>query len=386
MSSWKSDKPSKKKEKFSSSIVLPKVKQAIKKRRVEIQNTTLENLRKWNAEKSDILQTLPSLTRRRDILSRKDAEDRLAVLKIAVERAEKGEEVKFFDLKIKPFEEKLKGVPTNNKRKRRSLAGGGMIVRRTRNETPKINDEAYTFETLEMELLTEIDMVSTEQLYSINGDLCHRCQIPMKIMCVESIFVCPQCRMTRAYVQSTSSQIAYGEEVEFFSFSYKRSNHFQEWICSFQAKETAIIPENVMFIIMDELFRGGVAVENIGIKMVRSILKQLKLRKYYEHTAQITSRLTGFFPHRITPTQETQIKLMFSAIQSPFEQFCPPDRRNFLSYSYCLFKFCEILGLDYLLPCFTLLKGRDKLLKQDEIFEKICQELDWEFIASSTQN
>ena len=90
MSSWKSDKPSKKKEKFSSSIVLPKVKQAIKKRRVEIQNTTLENLRKWNAEKSDILQTLPSLTRRRDILSRKDAEDRLAVLKIAVERAEKG--------------------------------------------------------------------------------------------------------------------------------------------------------------------------------------------------------------------------------------------------------------------------------------------------------
>ena len=31
---------------------------------------------------------------------------------------------------------------------------------------------------------------------------------------------------------------------------------------------------------------------------------------------------------------------------------------------------------------FSLLKGRDKLDKQDEIFGKICDELDWQFIPS----
>lgn len=31
---------------------------------------------------------------------------------------------------------------------------------------------------------------------------------------------------------------------------------------------------------------------------------------------------------------------------------------------------------------FTLLKGRDKLLKQDSIFKPICEILNWEFIPS----
>ncbi len=114
---------------------------------------------------------------------------------------------------------------------------------------------------------------------------------------------------------------------------------------------------------MDEMYRRNISLNQVNVKLVRDVLKDLKLRKYYEHTAQITSNLTGYFPHRMTPTQEIQIKLMFSAIQRPFEKYCPKKRRNFLSYSYCLFKFCELLGLDYYLPNFSLLKGKDKLLK-----------------------
>jgi hypothetical protein len=53
-----------------------------------------------------------------------------------------------------------------------------------------------------------------------------------------------------------------------------------------------------------------------------------------------------------------------------------------VSYQFSLYKFCELLGYDQFLPCFSLLKGRDKLAKQDFIFRKICQELDWTFISS----
>ena len=40
------------------------------------------------------------------------------------------------------------------------------------------------------------------------------------------------------------------------------------------------------------------------------------------------------------------------------------------------------MGYDEFLPCFSLLKGRDKLFKQDVIFHKICDELNWEFLPS----
>ena len=40
-----------------------------------------------------------------------------------------------------------------------------------------------------------------------------------------------------------------------------------------------------------------------------------------------------------------------------------------------LFKFCELMGYDEFLPCFTPLKGQDKLSDMDKIWEKIYLEL-----------
>jgi hypothetical protein len=35
---------------------------------------------------------------------------------------------------------------------------------------------------------------------------------------------------------------------------------------------------------------------------------------------------------------------MFAEIQTPFAKHCPANRKNFLSYGYTLYKFCELLG------------------------------------------
>ena len=53
-----------------------------------------------------------------------------------------------------------------------------------------------------------------------------------------------------------------------------------------------------------------------------------------------------------------------------------------MSYSYVLFKFCEMLGYTQFLECFSLLKGVDKLKKQDEYFSAVCAKLGWPFIPS----
>jgi len=57
-------------------------------------------------------------------------------------------------------------------------------------------------------------------------------------------------------------------------------------------------------------------------------------------------------------------------------------RKNFLSYSYVLHKFCQLLELDHLLKHFPLLKSREKLHQQDKIWKLICRDLQWEYIPS----
>jgi len=64
-------------------------------------------------------------------------------------------------------------------------------------------------------------------------------------------------------------------------------------------------------------------------------------------------------------------------------KYCPPNRQNFTSYPYILHKFCQLLEWDELLPCFPLLKSRDKLQEADSIWEKICGDLGWCFYPST---
>ena len=114
-----------------------------------------------------------------------------------------------------------------------------------------------------------------------------------------------------------------------------------------------------------ELWKQRITDPNlITFKKVREVLKQLKLRKQYEHTTQITCKITGRpLPKLSTRTQELA-KLMFRAAQEPFARHAgaiAPNRRNFLSYSYILYQFLILLGeSNDILDCFVLLKGKDK--------------------------
>lgn len=213
-------------------------------------------------------------------------------------------------------------------------------------------------------------------------DTCPYCQHAMLLISTKSILCCQSCGYSTTYLDATTSSVSYGDEVEFASFSYKRLNHFNEWLQQVQAKESTEISQQVLDQVMDELHNQRVKLKDITNVKIREVLKTLKLRKTYEHVAQIKMRITGQAPPRMTADMEELCRLCFIAVQPAFEKHCPPDRKNFLSYSYCLYKFFQILGYDDFLDSFTLLKGRDKLTKQDEIFKKICVELDWQFLPS----
>ena len=123
-------------------------------------------------------------------------------------------------------------------------------------------------------------------------------------------------------------------------------------------------------------------VANISHNKIREILKKIKLNKFYEHIPYIINKINGKPPPNISKHLEEKLRYMFKEIQNPFQKHCPKHRKNFLSYSYVIHKFIQLLGIDEYLIYFPLLKSREKLYQQDKIWKEICNDLDWQYINS----
>jgi ribosomal protein S27E len=200
-----------------------------------------------------------------------------------------------------------------------------------------------------------------------------------------SDLVCDGCGVVVAAL--ISEELTYKEEQEtsekVVNYSYKRENHFNEWLSQFQAQEMTTIPPEVIEQLRGELKKIKIKnLEDITHAKVRGLLKKLRLNKYYEHVPYITNILSGIKPPNMPQELEEYLRIMFKDIQKPFDENCPTERKNFLSYSYVLYKFCELLGEDDYLQYFPLLKSKEKLYQQDVIWKKICRDLKWEFIPT----
>jgi hypothetical protein len=173
--------------------------------------------------------------------------------------------------------------------------------------------------------------------------------------------------------------------VETTYFAYQRKNHFNEILNQVQGRETTKLPEALFDDIREELKKDRLPVEKLTSVKLKQYMKKLGYSKYHEHNHYIINHLKNLPPSVLPREIEQKVKVMFAQIQEPFKMFCPPDRVNFLSYTYVLYKMFELLELDEYLPWFSLLKSKTKLKKQDEIWEKICEYLRWEFIPTDVQ-
>jgi hypothetical protein len=165
--------------------------------------------------------------------------------------------------------------------------------------------------------------------------------------------------------------------------SYKRINHFREWCSQMQGKQCTDIPESIFEQILQELKKEKIVdKKKITYSKMREILKRLRVNKYYEHIMYIINRINGMPTPHFSPELEERLCSMFKEIQGPFLNAVmktAKDRKNFLSYAYCLHQFFKILNLPEYLKYTTLLKSREKLHIQDMMFKHICEELNWPF-------
>ena len=217
-----------------------------------------------------------------------------------------------------------------------------------------------------------------------SNDACRHCgKGDLTVMLQEGYVFCKSCH-TVEYILVDHEKPSYKDPPkEIAYFAYKRINHLNEWLNQVQGKETTEIPDDVFDSIMVEIKKQKLTnIAQLTRSKVKDILKKLRINKYYEHVPHIINRLNGMPSPHMPPELEDRLRHMFCMIQVPFLKFSPSSRKNFLSYSYCLHKMMQLLEKDQYLESFPLLKSREKLHQQDQIWQKICEDIGWDFIPS----
>ena len=214
--------------------------------------------------------------------------------------------------------------------------------------------------------------------------LCDICGNEMNMCLNEANLTCSKCGH-QEFILVDSDKPSYKDPPrEVCYYAYKKINHFNEWLAQFQAKESTEIPSDIYDAIMVQLKKERIT--NMGSlkpTKLREILRTMKCSKYYEHIPHIINRLNGQNAPFMSREDEEKLRHMFREIQPSFKKHCPKGRRNFLSYGYVLYKFCELLEMDEYLSCFPLLKNRDKLYLQDKTWQKICADMCWGYISTT---
>lgn len=212
------------------------------------------------------------------------------------------------------------------------------------------------------------------------GENCNNDELVLHLS--EGYLICTKCGICQEILLDSDKPNYKDPVPDSSAYAYKRLNHLNEWLAQFQAKETTDIPDEIYEKILLEIKKQKLINKRITPTKMREILKKLELNKYYEHLQHIINKVTGVPPPKITKEIEEKLRWMFREMQEPFSLYCPKNRKNFLNYAFTLHKCFQLLELDDYLPCFPLLKSRDKLKEQDILWEKICNHLGWEFISS----
>jgi hypothetical protein len=107
-----------------------------------------------------------------------------------------------------------------------------------------------------------------------------------------------------------------GQQTEIITkFSYKRLNHFRDWLKLFQGKECTEIPDEVYGKLRAEIRKYRLRKHEVTASQLRTFLKKLKLNNYYEHIPFILKELTGKEPPVIPKELEEQFIVMFMETQ-----------------------------------------------------------------------
>ena len=338
-------------------------------------------------ERNEIREKLQNESEKLSIEQRLDLQDKINEITHTVKEMKNKKKDYFLDNSHYIFEyfENKKNISDGNNMQKSTTNKSKLV-----NSFFKIKEEKYPDKTPHQETsnivqkyLSNIDDTFLDlNAFISQTDICQTCHkgelIPVE---EEGIMVCNDCSRSIPYLIENEKPSYKEPPKEVCFYAYKRINHFKEILAQFQGKETTQIPLDVIENIKLQIKKERIELSQITNSKTKEILKKLGYNKYYEHIPFIKDKL-GIKPPIMSQELEEILCNLFIELQSPYSKFCPDDRVNFLNYYYTAYKLCELLGEEKYLPLFPLLKDREKRIEQDDIWKKICEELDWEFIPT----
>lgn len=230
--------------------------------------------------------------------------------------------------------------------------------------------------------------------YNDTDFVCNGCgQKNMIVNYTECYLTCRDCGLSKEWRDPNLAQ--WSDETDVTkAYRYNRHSYFEENLNQYQAKENITFPQELIDSILSELSKRGIDdPEQVNRKLIKSILKSLNKPAFYDHINSIIRRITGKKAPKMTKELESNLKNMFYQIQEPFEKHkgLIKSRNNFLSYPYCIRKLLEIIAYDKnnkikeakgMIEEFALLRSHQKIVEQEKIWKKICEDLGWPFYRS----
>ena len=334
--------------------------------------------------------TIPKLKKKiKNIKKKLDKNQNMKIEK----KLELEDQIKEAKNQIKTLSSKKKKYLLNNSglifdyfEKKKDLSDGKTSKKKILHSFFSKNDEKVdiknTNDTIVQKYFNNIDNKSVDMKnYEVNYEICPKCSGELVQVESEGILICKICSFQDKFLIEHEKPSYKEPPKEVCFYAYKRINHFREILAQFQAKETTQIPEEVIDNIKKQIKKERLTLKNMDNKKAKDILKKLGYNKYYEHIPFIKDKL-GIKPPVMQPELEDKLCNLFMEIQKPYSKHCPDSRVNFLNYYYVLYKMCELLDEHSFLPYFPMLKDPVKRIEQDEIWKKICLELNWQFIST----
>jgi hypothetical protein len=257
------------------------------------------------------------------------------------------------------------------------------------------------------------------------GDVCDDCGLSMLVVSNDSMLTCPQCHKMRVLPNTMSSNNLQDSDPA----SIITKHRFTEWLEFMQAKDVCTPPAEVLSAvgrylldnrmtgleehaqcIADERRKNGPfkdiedAEQRLpGLKiydcckaliaknpsLIRGVLKTLvmrgdgdKFRKFYERSVKITALLTGFWPPRLTGSQEEIMRMLFCAAAPYYEKERKPKTTTWPGgFPYFLRSLCILLGWDEFAQQFPVANSSINA-SRDALRSKIWSrpEMDWECV------
>jgi hypothetical protein len=199
--------------------------------------------------------------------------------------------------------------------------------------------------------------------------------------------VCTVCGITQQYsIPDGVAGLTHAQRITLppAPYTYKPLQHFIDMLNNVEAKTSRHVPREIVDEVRTRFKLMRVPCRSITPKDVRLLLRQIHQCRYYENIYHITRKLNPEYELIKIPEKRKQIlKSIFREVYPRFfrnARRINPKRKNFLSYPYVAYKFCELCHWDEYMHVFQLLKSREKLRIQDAILKLIFAELKWNWI------